>query len=279
VNPIIILTYLLTILFSLGQSRTAAQETPATPTSTPVVTPKLTQTNWSANMYVEAGARYQDPDLTACTAASALMALNMIALGGNAGSSFAWSATTDYAVQESILAFEKANDTLPLPTGSDPHGVRNALNYYGWGSTDAGVYSDKAYDSFGAAAQAVVASIARTHKPAVIFPWYGSHTQLVTGYKVTGEDPSISDNFQIAAVYLTDPEHDPKTTLLVGQTIHHITPIERNSLVSVAAWRSGDLALRFNAYSQRDSTLRDNLDGQIGRAEWYGKFVIVSADN
>jgi len=279
VNPISILVFLLTILFSLGQSSTAVRVIPVTPTSTPVVVTELAQTNWSANMYIEAGARYQDPDLTACTATSALMALNMIALGANAGSSFAWSVTTDYADQESILAFEQANDTLPLPTGSDPHGVRNALNYYGWGGTDARVYSDKAYDSFSAAAKAVVASIARTHKPAVIFPWYGSHAQLVTGYKVTGEDPSISDNFQITAVYLTDPEHDPKTTLLVDRTIRHITPIGRNSLVGVEAWRYGDLAVQFNRYSQLDSTLRDNLDGQIGRAEWYGRFVIVSADN
>ncbi len=277
-NPISILVVLLTMLLSLGQSGPAVRVIPAAPTSTPVAEAEPAQTDWSINTYKEAGARDQDPDLTACTATVALMALNMIALGGHAESSFAWSATTDYADQESILAFEQANDTLPLAVGSDPHGVRNALNYYGWGGTEAAVYSDKSYDSFSAAAKAVVVSIARTHKPAVIFPWYGSHAQLVTGYNVTGEDPSIGDNFRIAGVYLTDPESDPKTTLLVGGTIHHITPIGRDSLVGVEAWRSGDLAVQFNRYWQPDSTLRDKLDGQIGRAEWYGRFVIVSAD-
>jgi hypothetical protein len=44
----------------------------------------------------------------------------------------------------------------PLPkesNGSDPHGTRNALNYYGWGSKKAGVYQDVSFATFGEAAQ------------------------------------------------------------------------------------------------------------------------------
>ena len=48
----------------------------------------------------------------------------------------------------------------PAGDGSDPHGWRNALNYYGWGAgaLDAGarVYDDFSYSSYGCAMKAAV---------------------------------------------------------------------------------------------------------------------------
>ena len=106
------------------------------------------------------------------------------------------------------MAYLAAHLDEPLPkesNGSDPHGTRNALNYYGWGSKQAGVYQDVSFATFGEAARAIVSSVARTRKPAVVFTWFGEHSQVVTGYKVRGENPASSDDFTIEGVYLTDP--------------------------------------------------------------------------
>ena len=52
---------------------------------------------------------------------------------------------------DSILAWERSHDTLAGGSGSDPHGWRNALNYYGWGSgalaSDTRIYDDFSYRS------------------------------------------------------------------------------------------------------------------------------------
>ena len=58
-----------------------------------------------------------------------------------------------------MLSYERSNMTmLAASAGSDPHGWRNALNYFGWGSIKAGAYEDAAYPSFDAAARAVAAA-------------------------------------------------------------------------------------------------------------------------
>ena len=101
-------------------------------------------TTYSRNLFVGKGFVYQDPYYTACTAASVMHMLNTIAYRGTGGHGFRWK---PYTVKKSsnpdqlrdmtsILAFERRNDTLRSSTsGSDAHGWRNALNYYGWGSS------------------------------------------------------------------------------------------------------------------------------------------------
>jgi hypothetical protein len=97
------------------------------------------------------------------------------------------------------------DDAVDL-AGTDPHGWRNGLNYFGWGSIESGFYADRAYTSFDAAAKAVVHSMAVYGKPAGILAWYGGHAQFVTGYTVTGADPRTgSMAFTLTGVYLTDP--------------------------------------------------------------------------
>jgi hypothetical protein len=226
---------------------------------------------WSMNLYREGAVRYQNPDYRACTAAAAMSMLNLIAystdetLPTSRGSasliSLRWQVDTSYGRQEDILTFERDHMTMyGWADGSDPHGWRNALNWYGWGSLDAGVYRDASFKSFTDAAWSVVVAIARTHKPVGILAWSGSHAQFVTGYKVTGADPRVSDNFTIDAVYLTDP--------LAGDGI-------RNKQVSYATWRSGPGIVRFGECWQRESPARDPIDGQIGDRDWWGKFVII----
>ena len=106
---------------------------------------------------------------------SVMHMLNTIAYRGTGGYGFRWK---PYTVKKSsnpdqlrdmtsILAFERRNDTLRSSTsGSDAHGWRNALNYYGWGSsamTNASIrpYEDRAYSTYRSAMKAAVRAIAR----------------------------------------------------------------------------------------------------------------------
>jgi hypothetical protein len=224
------------------------------------------QTVWKYDLYNSSGVRWQNPDLTACTAATAQMALNMIAISSTGNPPpFKWTSSTSYATQETVLSYERSHMTTPLSSkGSDPHGERNALNYFGWGSQNSLVYKDVAYTSFAAAAKGIVSSIAKTHKPAIVYPWGGAHAQIITGYQVTGEDPAISDNYTVTGIYLTDPlQRDGY----------------RDLWVTLGTWVNGNSNLRFVKYAQTDPTGKDPIDGQVGKAEWYGKWVAVQAVN
>jgi hypothetical protein len=214
------------------------------------------------DLYDSRAERWQNPDLKACTAASTLSMLNTIAYSGSA-SGFVWKPTTSYAMQESILAFERAHMTMLVKSaGTDPHGWRNALNYFGWGSVNAGVYRDASYSSFDAAAKAAVSALAMTRKPVGILALQGGHAQFITGYKVAGADPKTgSSNFTILGVYLTDP---------------YRAAGHRDIWITYAQWHTGGIWVRFSPYRQTDSPYRDPIDGQIGKSEWFGKWVIIA---
>jgi hypothetical protein len=216
---------------------------------------------WTGDLYDTRADRWQDPDITACTAASTMSMLNTISYSGSA-SGLVWQPTTSYDNQESILAYERAHMTMLVTSlGTDPHGWRNALNYFGWGSIDAGVYRDSSYSSFDAASKAAVSALAKYHKPVGILARSGAHSQFITGYQVTGDDPSTgSSNFTIVGVDITDPLQS-----------HGL----RDHWVTLATWRSGDAQLSFSAYLQADSPYQDPIDSHIGYDEWYGKWVII----
>ena len=140
---------------------------------------------YTKNLYRAAGFRFQNPDLTACVATSTLDMLNMIALDGTGGPGFQWQSTTAYSTEEAILKWERSNDTLDArQIGSDPNGWKNGLNYFGYGSINAGVYADKSYRTFDAASKAAVMYLARTNKPVGISGLHGTHAQFMTGYRV-----------------------------------------------------------------------------------------------
>jgi hypothetical protein len=209
----------------------------------------------------------QDPDMTACTATATEMMLNFTASKGSPGNGFAWSPTTSYGTQESILAWERANDTLEASApGSDPHGWRNALNHYGWTEfTDPGSrhYEDLSYSSYASAVKAAVVAIATENQPVGILGWAGGHAQIMTGYEVYGADPAVSSDFIVEAVYLTDP-----------LAADHI----RDLRIPYSAFGSGSSAYRFQAYTWRDSPDDDPyMPGSLASyREWYGKWVIVA---
>ncbi len=236
---------------------------------------------WSRNLYVPSAFLYQDPYYTACTAASVMTMLNTIAYRGTGGNGFIWTPTrvknssTDPRDLTSILAFERANDTLrPTSAGSDAHGWRNALNAYGWGAaamTDPAeqVYQDRAYRTMNGALKAAVRAIARRGMPVGILGWAGGHAQMMTGYVVTGEDPRVSNHFTVRYVYLSDPLRSDHS---------------RNRRLSKRQLKRGPVRLRFQAYRETDSPYDDPMTaGSIrsavapshGASEWYHRWVIL----
>ena len=216
---------------------------------------------WNTDLYDTRADRFQDPDYTACTAAATESMLNTISYAG-APTGFAWQPTTSYDTQEAILAYERQNMTMLVSSpGTDPHGWRNALNYYGWGSMSAGVYRDSSYTTFDAATKAAVSALAIYHKPVGILALAGGHAQFITGYQVTGDDPATgSTNFTIVGVDVTDP----------WQSAGH-----RDYWVSLADLRSGGTWVRFSPYEETDSPYTDPIDGHVGYDEWHGKWVII----
>lgn len=219
--------------------------------------------SWTADVYSGSGVRYQDPDYHACAAAATLMMLNFTKAATPAATGLVWHATTAYGTQENILAYSRSHMTMVVKGtgGTDPVGWRNALNYYGWGSVNAGVYKIETAGTFLNAARAAVEALAQTGKPVAIAGWAGGHAQIMNGYKVTGGDPKKTTNFTIQGVYITDPLRSDGY---------------RDTYVSLATWQSGNSHIRFTQYRQADSPYRDPLTGSIGKSVWYGRWVIIA---
>ena len=219
--------------------------------------------------------RYQDPNYSACTATSALVMLNTIAINGNGGNGFRWSVRLGTDPVSTILAWERSHDTLAGGSGSDPHGWRNALNYYGWGSgaltSDTRVYDDFAYTSYAKAVKNAIRQLIRTRKPVGILAWGGRHAQFITGYDGLSGNPFAKDGrgrytntFTIAAVYLTDPL---KSDGFVDARITYST-----------LGNSTNPRLRFVPYTETDSPYDDPYTaGTVpARDEWLNHWVIVA---
>jgi hypothetical protein len=241
------------------------------PTPTPSETPALG--TWELDLYDARGVRYQNPDMTACTAAAAQMMLNMAVYWPDYTPLTAdqpvplkpdsWKPSVTFGRQELVLGYERGHMTTPsYLDGADPHGWRNALNYFGWGSIRAGVYRDVPLRSLDAAAHSVVSAIALYRKPVGILAWQGRHAQLVTGYRVEGEDPRTgSTNFKVVGVYLTDP-------LSAYQY--------RDRFVSLQTWRSGRYSLEFQPFVVSHQTRLDPIDHVLGDVEWNHRWVIIA---
>ena len=227
------------------------------------------------DLFRAGGFRYQDPNYSACTATSALVMLNTIALNGNGGAGFRWVVRLGIDPVNSILSWERSHDTLAGGSGSDPHGWRNALNYYGWGSgalaSDTRIYDDFSYTSYAKAVKNAIRQLIRTRKPVGILAWGGRHAQFITGYDGLSGNPFAKDGngrytntFTIGAVYLTDPL---KADGFVDARITY------GSLAS-----STNPRLQFVPYTETDSPYDDPYTaGTVAaRNEWLNRWVIIA---
>ena len=139
---------------------------PTPPTPEPTQSPPPPLAPRSMNTFVATGFRFQDPNMAACTAASTRSMLNFVSMRSVGGDGFRWIPTNSSAVRDRILAWERKNDTMAGGVGSDPHGWRNALNFYGWGAgalvAGARVYDDFSYSSYSSAMKAAVRALVAT---------------------------------------------------------------------------------------------------------------------
>ena len=253
-------------------SPTASPDPTPTPTPDPTPTPSAPV---ALNLYVSSGFRYQDPNYTACTATSAMDMLNFIVAARSGGTGFRWKTSLSTTTRDKVLAYERAHDTLATASrGSDPHGWRNALNYYGWGASalvdGQMVYEDVAYPSYGAAIHAAVRQMIVTRKPVGILGWAGHHAQMLTGYYglvgdpfATNADGSWANTFTVVGLYVTDPlRSDAVVNHRVGYT---------------ALATTTNLHLRFRSFLQLDSPYDDGYTPgyRRSRTEWYGRFTVL----
>jgi hypothetical protein len=226
------------------------------------------------DLYVSTGFRYQDSNYSACTSTSAMIMLNFILANGSGGTDFRWARSVSAAKRDSILRWERSHDTLRGGTGSDPHGWRNALNYYGWGSaaltTTGRVYDDKSFSSYGAAVKAAVRAMIATRKPVGMLGWKGHHAQVITGYYGLVGDPFATDSvgrftdaFSVGGFYFSDT--------LSTDRMRHIR-VSYTRLQSTTNYR-----LRFRPFMETDSTFDDPYTSgwRRARTEWYRRFVVV----
>lgn len=221
------------------------------------------------------GFRYQDPNYYACTSTSVMDMLNFVSLRGLGGPGFRWRPTLSSTARDSILAWERSHDTLQGGRGSDPHGIRNALNHYGWGSSTlwagARVYEDFSFASYEYAIKAAVRHMARYRKPVAILAWRGRHAQMLTGYYGLSGNPYARDaagkytnRFTVGGVYLSDPL---RADGFLNARISY----------STLRWTT-NYRLRYQPYYQTDSPYDDPYTPGWRRArdEWYGRYVIVA---
>jgi hypothetical protein len=271
-------------------SETASQPTPspeatATPTQSPVPTaaptpvpapsaPAASLPPRSMNVFVASGFRYQDPNWAACTAASVRTMLNLVAYKSVGGEGFRWRPTNSGTVRDAILAWERKHDTMAGGNGSDPHGWRNALNFYGWGPAamlaGSRVYDDFSYSSYSSAMKATVRALLATRKPVGILARRGAHAQMITGYYGLVGNPFAKDAtgaytnaFTVGGFYLSDP-------LRSANAVNR--PISYSSLA-----RTLTLKWRFQRYYETDSRYDDPYTPgyRVSKTEWYARFVVI----
>lgn len=243
------------------------------PTPAPTPSPPPVAAGW-LNLFVATGFQFQNPNWAACTATSVRTMLNFISFRSTGGVGFQWQPTNRSLIRDRILAWERAHDTMAGGNGSDPHGWRNALNFYGWGAgalyAGARVYEDYSSATFDGAVKAAVRALAATGKPVGMLGWRGAHAQMLTGYFGLIGDPFAKDAagrytnaFSVGGLYLTDP-------------LRESAVVDRR--ISYTALRyTMNYRLRFQRYYQKDSRLDDPYTPgyRVSFTEWYRRFVLI----
>jgi hypothetical protein len=110
--------------------------------------------------------------------------------------------------------------------GWGPAAVKRALAAYG-----AGGYEVRAYASYTDALRDSARAISSTNKPVVMFPWWGAHTWVMTGYRADA-DPAIFPDARIKGAYILDPWY-PRFSTIWGQSdppgnFENLAELERN---------------------------------------------------
>ena len=110
--------------------------------------------------------------------------------------------------------------------GWGPAAVGLALAAYG-----ATGYEVRAYDTYTGALRDSAIAIAELDKPVVMFPWWGAHAWVMTGFRADA-DPRLFEDAVITGAYILDPWY-PRVSSIWGPsdppgTFENLAELERN---------------------------------------------------
>jgi hypothetical protein len=125
-----------------------------------------------------------------CAVAATQMVLTILGLG-NPSNEF------QAEIGSRIGEWESLSDSLN--GGWGPAAVSLALAAHG----EPG-YEIRAYDTYTDALRDSAIAITEMDKPVLMFPWWGAHTWVMTGYRADA-DPTLFDDAVISGAYILDP--------------------------------------------------------------------------
>jgi len=125
-----------------------------------------------------------------CAVAATQMVLTILGLG-NTSDAF------QQEIKSGLVNWESLNDSLN--GGWGPAAVQQALTAYG-----AHGYEERAYSSYTDALRDSAIAINETNKPVVMFPWWGAHSWVMTGYQADA-DPTVFADATVTGAYILDP--------------------------------------------------------------------------
>lgn len=152
-----------------------------------------------------------------CAVAGTQMVLTILGLG-EAGPEF------QAEIGSRIGEWESLDDSLN--GGWGPAAVSLALADYG----EPG-YEIRAYEDYADALRDSAIAIVETDKPVVMFPWWGAHTWVMTGFRADA-DPTAFDDAEITGAYILDPWY-PRVSSIWGASdgpgnFEDLSELERN---------------------------------------------------
>jgi hypothetical protein len=152
-----------------------------------------------------------------CAVAGTQMALAVLGLGDT-------SEAFQTEIHDRIGEWESWEDSHNGNWG--PAAVALALADYG-----APGYELRAYDSYTDALRDSAIAISEMNAPVVMFPWWGAHTWVMTGYRADA-DPTVFDDAVVSGAYILDPWY-PRNSSIWGQSdppgnFEDLAELERN---------------------------------------------------
>jgi hypothetical protein len=152
-----------------------------------------------------------------CAVAATQMVLAILGLGDT-------SEGFQQAIKDRIGEWEAFDDSQN--GGWGPAAVGLALQAYG-----ADGYEVRAYDTYTDALRDSAVAISTFDKPVVMFPWWGAHSWVMTGYRADA-DPTLFDDAVISGAYILDPWY-PRNSSIWGQSdppgnFEDLAELERN---------------------------------------------------
>ena len=151
--------------------------------------------------------RFQ-PNGRDCVSTTVVNMLNDIAEKGHKGPGFDWKVNTSNSAIYEVRQFAREHDTMYGGVGSNEIGMRDALNYFGWGpykDPEKRVYEVRRFKNKKKAIKAIAKAIFRTKRPAALITWHGKHVEEISGAVIYGQNPKESNDIRVKKLRVNDP--------------------------------------------------------------------------